>query len=351
MKIVITTVQIPFVQGGAELHARNLKQALIEAGHEVDIVTMPFMGQPIDVIEDYIVASRLMNVRDSWVAGHTDFCIGLKFPAYYMPHPNKVVWALHQHREAYELFDTDYGNMRDDEKGNAVRRSIYNADRQYLSEAKHIFANSENVAGRMLYYTGLTSTPLYHPCPDMEKFYHEEYGDYILMPSRINVTKRQMLALDAMMLTRHPVKLCIVGKTDNEKKKREFLEHIRECGLEDRVTYLDFVSQEKKLELYAKAKAVLFIPFDEDYGYITLEGMAASKPVITMKDSGGPLEFIEDDMTGIVSEPTAEELARHLDELWTSKTMAAEYGAAANKKLRDMDITWAHVVEELVKYA
>ena len=79
--------------------------------------------------------------------------------------------------------------------------------------------------------------------------------------------------------------------------------------------------------------------------------MAASKPVITMKDSGGPLEFIEDGMTGIVSEPTAEELARHLDELWTSKTMAAEYGTAANKKLRDMDITWAHVVEELVKYA
>ena len=94
MKIVITTVQIPFVQGGAELHARNLKNALVEAGHEVDIVTMPFMGHPIDVIEDYIVASRLMNVRDSWVAGHTDFCIGLKFPAYYMPHPTKVVWAL-----------------------------------------------------------------------------------------------------------------------------------------------------------------------------------------------------------------------------------------------------------------
>ena len=70
MKIVITTVQIPFVQGGAELHARNLKNALIEVGHEVDIVTMPFMGHPIDVIEDYIVASRLMNVRDSWVAGH-----------------------------------------------------------------------------------------------------------------------------------------------------------------------------------------------------------------------------------------------------------------------------------------
>ena len=79
--------------------------------------------------------------------------------------------------------------------------------------------------------------------------------------------------------------------------------------------------------------------------------MAASKPVITCKDSGGPLEFIEDGVNGIVSEPTAEELAGHLDELWMSKSMAAEYGAAAQKKLREMDITWAHVVEELVKYA
>lgn len=351
MKIVITTVQIPFVQGGAEMHALNLRNALRAAGHEAEIVTMPFVGQPIEVIDDYITAARLMNVRDSWVAGHTDFCIGLKFPAYYMPHPNKVVWALHQHREAYDLFDTKYSNIRDNTNGNAVRRSIYNADREYLSEAKHLFANSQNVAGRMLYYTGLVSTPLYHPCPDMEKFYHEEYGNYILMPSRINVTKRQLLAIEAMTLTKSDVKLLIVGKMDNDTEREAFIEHIRKCGLENRVTYLDFVSQEKKFELYARARAVLFIPFDEDYGYITLEGMSASKPVITMTDSGGALEFVDNGSNGIISEPTAEELARHLDEIWTSKTMAQEYGSAAKKKLQDMDITWAHVVEELVKYA
>ena len=51
MKIAITTVQAPFVSGGAEFHAENLKKALLRSGHEAEIVTIPFMDSTAEMIE------------------------------------------------------------------------------------------------------------------------------------------------------------------------------------------------------------------------------------------------------------------------------------------------------------
>lgn len=348
MKIAITTVQIPFVAGGAELHTQNLKNALIRNGHEVEIVSMPFVDSPLHFIENHIVASRLMDITNSW-AGRIDLCIGMKFPAYYMPHPNKVIWALHQHRQAYELFNTDFSNLKDDELGNRMRQVVYNADKMYLQEAKRIYANSGNVARRMKKYNGIDATPLYHPCPDMERFYCGEYEDYILMPSRINITKRQMLAIEAMCMSKSDIKLYIVGKADNDVERDRMLSFIAERKLQDRIRYFDYVTQEEKFKLYANAKAVLFIPVDEDYGYITLEAMSSSKAVITANDSGGPLEFVVDGKNGRVVDPTPEEIARAIDSFANSSAQAIEMGSKAKKRLEEMEITWDKVVKELTR--
>lgn len=348
MKICITTVQAPFVSGGAELHALNLRNALLQHGHEAEIVTIPFMDSPIDYIENHIVASRLFDLTNSW-AGKIDLCIGLKFPAYYIPHDNKICWVLHQHRAAYELFNTEFSNIKDTPEGCHIRDVVTRADKKYLSEAKRIYSNSQNVSDRMSKYTGLASVPLYHPCPDMDKFYAGEYGDYILMPSRINITKRQLLAVEAMALTKSPVKLCIVGKADNDYEKQRLLKLIKDKKLGDKIKYLDFVSQEEKFKLYANARAVLFIPWDEDYGYITLEAMAASKAVITAKDSGGPLEFVENEKNGLIVDPTPESLAAAMDAIFKSKTMPKQFGEKSREILAEKDITWVHVVKELTR--
>lgn len=348
MKIALATVQIPFVSGGAEFLTQNLKNALISNGHEVEVVSMPFIDSPIHYIENHIIASRLMDITNSW-AGRIDLCIGLKFPAYYMPHPNKVIWALHQHRAAYDLFGTEYSNLKDEPQGNQARDIIYNADNTYLKEAKRIYTIADNVTKRMRKYNGIESTPLYHPCPDMEKFYCGEYEDYILMPSRINITKRQRLAIEALCLSQSNIKLYIVGKADNDVEKKKLLSFIKERKLENRIKYFDYVTQEEKLKLYANAKAVLFIPMDEDYGYITLEAMAASKAVITAKDSGGPLEFVVDGRTGYVVDSTPQEIAKSIDEIANSHSGAVEMGRQARIHLDEMEITWDKVVKELTR--
>ena len=348
MKIAITTVQVPFVNGGAELQANNLKNALIKQGHECEIITMPFYDNPIEVIEEHIVAARLMNVNDSW-GGHIDLCIGLKFPAYFMPHDNKVMWVLHQHRAAYDLFDTKYSNIKSDYVGNRVQKIITNSDNKYFKEAKRIYADSQNVSNRMKKFNKIKSIPIYHPCPDMDKFYCNDYDDYILMPSRINSTKRQLLAIEAMKYTKTNVKLCIMGKPDNNVVEKEVINKIKELKLHDKVKYIGPVNQEEKIKLYSNAKAVLFIPIDEDYGYITLEAMSASKAVITASDSGGPLEFIESEKNGLIVSPIATNIAEAIDSFAESKNMCKDYGKNAKKTLCEMNITWDNVVKELTR--
>ncbi|MCM1495530.1 MAG: glycosyltransferase family 4 protein [Bacteroides sp.] len=347
MKIIVATAQALFVKGGAEFLTENLCNALIHAGHQVEIVNIPFMDRPLEIIEDQMIAARLMEISASW-AGRTDLCIGLKFPSYYIPHPNKVLWVLHQHRAAYDLFDTPYSNIKNDDVGNAVRNLIMNGDNRYLPEAERIYTIAKNVSKRLEKYNGIPSTPLYHPCPGMEQFYCEQYEEYILMPSRITQAKRQYLALEALAETKTKVMLYILGKADHEAEKKKLDVYIEEHHLQDRVRFLDFVPQEEKVRLYANAKAVLFIPKDEDYGYITLEAMAASKPVITATDSGGPLEFVVQHENGIIAEPNASAIAEAMDRMWSSRTMPREYGQRARKRLDEMEITWDRVVKELI---
>ena len=60
----------------------------------------------------------------------------------------------------------------------------------------------------------------------------------------------------------------------------------------DRVQLAGAVGDEELLTLYAGALGVVYTPYDEDFGYVTLEAFLARKPVITARDSGGTLEFV-----------------------------------------------------------
>lgn len=108
------------------------------------------------------------------------------------------------------------------------------------------------------------------------------------------------------------------------------------------------LTNEQKIAYYAKSLGVIYPPFDEDYGYVTLEGMLASKPVITCQDSGCPLEFIRDRETGLIVEPTANALAAAMDELWENRFWAAKLGQSASEYYKSLDITWSNVIKKLL---
>jgi len=129
MRVLIATAQVPFMRGGAEMLAEGLRSALIAHGHEADLVAIPFRWYPPESIVPQMLACRLMDLIES-DGVKTDVLIGLKFPSYFIPHPRKVLWLLHQHRPAYDLWDHALGDLADHSRGKEVRGAIWQADRQ-----------------------------------------------------------------------------------------------------------------------------------------------------------------------------------------------------------------------------
>jgi glycosyltransferase involved in cell wall biosynthesis len=334
----VASVQVPFISGGAEMHARGLVEALRAAGHPTELVTLPFRFFP-----DAEVA-RAMEVWASENFAHLnlyepDRVICLKFPAWGLRHPDRVAWVLHQHRAAYELASPDAGAS-----ARALALEIKAFDESHLAGIP-VFANSQRVAERMRQFNGIHAEPLYHPPPDVDKLYSAEALSYVFCPSRLEESKRQELLIRAMARVRSPVGAMLAGEGGQHARLSDL---IAELGLASRVRLLGRVSAEELRSLYARSLMVFFGPVDEDYGYVTLEAMLSRKPVVTCTDSGGPLEFVVDGATGHVVPPDPESVADAIDRLAADRGRGRRMGDAGHDRARALDIRWERVVERLV---
>jgi glycosyltransferase involved in cell wall biosynthesis len=345
MRILVVNTHVPFVHGGAESHAHNLVQHLKKHGHVAEEVRIPFKWYPPERILDHILAVRLLDLTES-CGEPVDLVVGLKFPAYLVRHHNKVLWILHQYKQAYELWGTNFSDLHG-RTGAIVREAIIRADNTYIPEAKKIFTNSKTVSERLKRFNNIESMPLYHPPPNHERLYSNNYENYIFYPSRVERIKRQHMAVEAMRYVRGDVKLIIAGAGDSEGYERSLRETIYRLNLQDRIKLLGYVSDAEKLELYANALSVLFIPYDEDYGYVTLEAFYSKKPVITCNDAGGPLEFVKDGETGWICEPDAESIAKAISHVAHNRDRAIRYGRQAFDFICKLDISWDKVIEAL----
>jgi glycosyltransferase involved in cell wall biosynthesis len=346
VRILVLTTQVPFIQGGAERLAAGLVQALIQTGHEAEIVAVPFKWYPPERILDHMLACHLLDLTE--VCGQpVDRVIGLKFPTYLIPHPRKTLWLVHQYRTAYDLWDSDYSDLIGQPNGLQVREAIRQADRQLATYPRR-FTISANVARRLQQFNGITAAPLYSPPPLAERFYCDPEAGYLFFPSRISLTKRQQLVLEALQHTRNPVRVVFAGAADSQSDGDRLTALVAQWGLADRVQFLGPISDDRKLDCYARAIAVLYPPLDEDYGYVTLEAMLAAKPVITCRDSGGPLEFVRSGQTGWVVDPTPEALAAAMDEAWENRAAAKLMGEDARSAYADLNISWDNVVKTLL---
>ncbi|MBD2395924.1 glycosyltransferase family 4 protein [Cyanobacterium aponinum FACHB-4101] len=346
MKIIVLSVSAPFIMGGAEIHADSLLKALREFGYEAELVTIPFKNYPNQRILDTMLMFRLLDITES-CGQKIDLVIPLKFPAYLTPHPNKVLWLLHQHRDAYDLWGKSVCGLAQNPDGQQIKDTIINADNRAFAECKKIYANSQNVANRLKYYNNVDSIPLYHPPQNAEKFYSKSAQRYFFFPSRLTKIKRQELILEAMAKTHYPVKVVFAGAADDGKYDRDLQILAEKLGIEDRAIFVGRISEEEKLTYYSECLGVIYPPFDEDYGYITLEGMLSSKPIISCLDSGGPLEFLVNQETGIIVDSTPDAIASAMDQLWDNPKQSMIMGKNARSHYESMNISWMNVIEKL----
>jgi len=340
MNIIVAANITPFLRGGADFHIQGLVTALQQHGHQVDLVRLPFFFHPLPALStlmDYCQTLDLSAPNGQQV----DKLISLQFPEFAIQHHDHTAWVMHQHRAVYELYD----EQKADDGLRALRSRIIDYDNDSFSRTRAVFANSKRVADRLQRFNGVAATPLYHPPANFQRFYCDEALPYIFCPSRFETLKRQTLLLEALSKMHKPVNVVFSGVGGTLGQCQQLVE---QYGLQDCVRFLGHISEEEKFAFYAHASAVFFAPFDEDYGYITLEAMLSGKPVLSCEDSGGPLEFVQHGRNGWVCPPDAEAIAQQLAWIADHPAKVRDMGQYAKVSITEKNISWDNVVASLL---
>jgi glycosyltransferase involved in cell wall biosynthesis len=340
--VLVCEAQVPFVHGGAEMHARELVRELRSRGYAAELVSVPFKWYPKEEILPHAAAWRLLDLSES-NGRPVDAVIATKFPTYFVRHPRKVAWLLHQYRAAYELCDTVFSDFVHTEADVGLRDRLIRLDTQMLGECRRICTIAQNISARLQKFNALGSVPLYPPPRLAGRLHPGPYGDYVLSVGRIESVKRVDLIVKATANVDRPIRLVVAGiGTQLETVRRE----AEAAGIADRVTFLGAVEDDELVRLYSEALCVVYPPYDEDYGYVTLEAFLSRKPVITCTDSGGPNEFVVDGTSGFVCAPDAAAIAAGINRLASDRRLAAALGDAGFEAARK--VTWDGVIETLL---
>ena len=342
--VLICAVQAPFTTGGAEILVQELHRNLERRGFRVDVASVPLKWYPVSEIVRQALAWRLLDLTES-NGEKVDLVIPTKFPSYLVRHPHKVAWLFHQHREAYDLLGTEFCSFTDSPEDQLVLQAIRSLDDASLAECRSIHTISRNVAERLSRYNHLEGSALYPPPRHLGRYRNDGYGDFLLYAGRLDRLKRVSLLVDALARAGSGTRLKIAGAGPLEGELRRQIER---AGLGDRIEMLGFVSVDDLLDLYARCRATLYAPVNEDYGYVTVESFLSHKPVVTTRDAGGVLEFVEDGANGAVAAADPDALGEAIDRLWAlPETRLREMGAEGRRRVEG--ISWDHVIDRLTE--
>lgn len=334
-RILVMGAQMPFTRGGAEMAMDNLVAALTAAGHEAEQVKLPVAWDRTRLFEA-VLAWRLVPLD-------ADIVIATTFPSYFAKHPHKVVWLAHQHRPAYDLAGSAWSDIGLDDISLETQRLLADWDCRVLEEAQRLFTTSRVVGDRLLRFNGLASTPLYHPPPLSDVLRPGPFDNYVFAPSRFAANKRLHLTVEALTHMPPHLRAVLTGPGALEDELVAVATRLRVRG---RLEITGFIDDAQMVDRFARALAVVYLPYDEDYGYVTLQAFLAGKPVITSTDSGGVLEWVEDGVNGFVTDGTPEAVADAIVRLDSDRELARRLGEAG--RVRASKLRWDTVVDQLI---
>jgi hypothetical protein len=162
MKVLVVSNMVPFVRDEAEELAARLQKNIIIAGHEAEILRIPFQWEPA-----VRIPSQMLMVR-AFELWNVDHVIGLRFPACLIRHPKKTLWLLDPGPQAYDLSDPDQTSPLPGGQGTELQSLIRNADNESLREGRRVFATSEATRQHLLEHRGYNAPVLLPPANDPE---------------------------------------------------------------------------------------------------------------------------------------------------------------------------------------
>jgi glycosyltransferase involved in cell wall biosynthesis len=152
-----------------------------------------------------------------------------------------------------------------------------------------------------------------------------------------------------MSFTRTAVRLVLAGRPETPEYLDQLLGTVERLDLAGKVTIIpEFITDEKKSDLFSRALACAYIPYDEDsYGYVTMEAFESRKAVVTCSDSGGIDILVRDGATGFIVPPQPQALAEAFDKLYLNRRNAQQMGESGRALMHSLGINWETVIARL----
>ena len=182
-----------------------------------------------------------------------------------------------------------------------MRPYLQRWDRNTAKRVDTFLCNSNNIRKKILEYYGRESQVIYPPV-DLSRFKPgDTKADYYLMVGAFAPNKRVDLAVHAFNKLKLPLKISGSGQDE---------EYCRSIAGEN-IEFLGTLSNEKLLELYQQARALVF-PGEDDFGITPLEAQACGTPVIAFA-AGGVLETVTDQTGLFFKEQNVEALVKAVE--------------------------------------
>jgi glycosyltransferase involved in cell wall biosynthesis len=342
-RICVVTSDAPFVEGGHLVIARELAARLREFGYESELILTPQnrFGRQFGAY----IATALTDLTEGGDGRPIDGVVSLRFPSFAVKHQRHSCWLNHRMREYYDLWPGFRSRLsrRGRIKESIRRFLIHRIDEFCLDHrVKKLYAQSKTIQARLSSWGGHACDVLYPPAV-VRPYCTEGYGGYFFAVSRLVALKRMDLLVRAAAAARVPCKIA------GEGPELETLQALaRELKADKTVEFLGRIDDETLVDHYARCRGVVFPPFNEDYGLVTLEAFSCAKAVITCEDSGGPAEIVEHERNGLVVKPEVTDLAEAMRKLMDDAQAAESLGKEA--LIEAGRHSWRTVVEKLVEW-
>jgi glycosyltransferase involved in cell wall biosynthesis len=384
MKIaIVAPTPIPFLVGGAEKLFWGLQSAINQlTPHDAELIKIPSRDQEFWPLMDAYYRFYHLDLS------YFDRVITTKYPAWMMSHPVHDVYMQHTCRGVYDLYarcvDTERIPPHPSLKNLSKMLAVLSPDRSLVKplfqelftlkdrsdelpglfdfpgpltrgvirfldgialapgHIQQYFAISRNVADREGYFpAGVKARVIHHPT-DIQGL-HSRSHDYLFTASRMEDLKRIHLLIEAFKKVEADILFIVAGTGGQASKLRDL------AGDDRRIQFAGFVSDAELIDYYAGALFVPFIPFDEDYGLITLEAMLSEKAVLTVHDAGGVTELVQNGVNGFIVEPNSDALANAMTRMIRNRKETIQMGKAALKSVQH--ITWENTVKQLLGHS
>jgi glycosyltransferase involved in cell wall biosynthesis len=384
------------ITGGFELVVDKLINGLKARGYDVDIikvdVTKNFHKFLYAPIPDFVYKTNIFffdylnNIIDfrHLKLEEYDVVISTQPPSFAINHPKHISFFYHHQKMYYDLHDLILQQTTGSFKKIMQKTSaaiIRWIDSKYLKNEIYFLAGSKHIKSRLNKFNGLdrnVSVCYAGIDEDFLNFSGEYSFNFPICVGRHENPKRTELFIHAM---KHLPALQgnVIGKgglTTNLQRIDSYLTYLHciknddisddylwkklvfdiaaidlthvyselnKNGIKSNVVFKGEVSKGILMEEYSKALCVVCPSYEEDFGLTAVEGMAFGKPIIACEDGGGYVELVDEEKTGFIVKPDAEEIAGVIEYLNENKDVAEKIGKRGIRKSREF--TWKKTLD------